>query len=154
MDPPFETCGRVFPDNDIAFERSESRLAPPPVVDPSPSVIGFTESKTVVSTSVCELLPSPGTMPPCIPRAVVFPPASPTYEERIRNLESSCLVEKQVIQLKQPSRDQQQEGMPRVHRGKFWIAFLKSRLGYWFNDLNASSEYESIVRFWSKELKR
>lgn len=53
---------------------------PWPVVLPSPSVAAFTELKTVVSTSVLEFEPAPGTTPPWMPRAVVFPPASPVCE--------------------------------------------------------------------------
>lgn len=49
----------------------------PLVVLPSPSEAAARELKTVVSTSVTLLRPGPGTMPPWIPRAVVFPPASP-----------------------------------------------------------------------------
>ena len=51
----------------------------PALVFPRPSVMAFLEAKTVVSTSVCLLVPAPGITPPWIPRPVVFPPASPVY---------------------------------------------------------------------------
>lgn len=76
MDPPLETWGRVLPDMAIT-EVMSARVLGPALVFPSPSDAAALELKTVVSTSVCLLVPAPGMTPPWIPRPVVFPPASP-----------------------------------------------------------------------------
>lgn len=73
------TCGRVEPDWATADWMSDRVLAPPPVVRPRPLVAALVEEKTVVSTSVLELDPAPGTTAPWMPSAVVLPPASPCW---------------------------------------------------------------------------
>lgn len=76
IDPPSETWGRVLPDCATTADMP-ARVLAPALVFPRPSVMAFLESKTVVSTSVCLLVPAPGMTAPWIPRPVVFPPASP-----------------------------------------------------------------------------
>ena len=78
MEPPLETWGRVLPDCAMTA-LMPARVLGPALVFPSPSEAAALELKTVVSTSVCLLVPAPGMTPPWIPRAVVFPPASPVY---------------------------------------------------------------------------
>ena len=63
-DPPSDTWGRVEPDAAMAADTIDTEFLPWPVVLPRPLVAALTELKTVVSTSVLELEPAPGTMPP------------------------------------------------------------------------------------------
>jgi hypothetical protein len=58
-----------------------ARVLGPAFVFPSPSDAAVFELKTVVSTSVSLLVPAPGMTAPWIPRPVVFPPASPVYQD-------------------------------------------------------------------------
>ena len=79
MDPPEDTWGNVLPDWAITADMP-AKVFGPALVFPSPSDAAALELKTVVSTSVCWLVPAPGMTPPWIPRPVVFPPASPVCE--------------------------------------------------------------------------
>jgi hypothetical protein len=79
MEPPEETWGRVLPDMAVTAVMSAKVLGPA-LVFPSPSEAAALDWKTVVSTSVSLLVPAPGMTAPWIPRAVVFPPASPVCE--------------------------------------------------------------------------
>jgi hypothetical protein len=74
--PPAETWGRVDPEAAMTAVMSAMVLGPA-LVFPRPSEAAFLDWKTVVSTSVCLLVPAPGMTAPWIPRPVVFPPASP-----------------------------------------------------------------------------
>lgn len=64
-DPPEAlTCGTVEPDWATAADIMSRVFLPWPSVLPSPLDAALSWLKTVVSTSVLELAPAPGTMPP------------------------------------------------------------------------------------------